>query len=543
MSGHNYVVSNQSAMSGHTYVVSNQLATSGHTYVVSGTSQAMSGHTYVVSREHAHYFLESSLSDEAELDSRLSQAKQNAVCSAGKNSKVSEASGTTAKIPVASNFSTCSRTISFDPSLEIQNIPTVRTGTQSEGVPKTSALSWTDSESEVPNDESEVPKTSALSWTDSESPFRATQSLHDRKTPFRATQSLHESSVSDSTAAGFKRLSLYFSNMTCYGPQAKTYMYSEQILSNDILMFVEHHLLETDKFNILSDLKKWGYTVYFTPAQLTHQSESGTHGGELIAIKFHLQQQSIDCKVWDYVQRVTGLPIRFAAAILRLKKVSILLIAAYFWDGEGLSGRNDIIFRQIQMLRQILGLDFLAVADFNMSPDAIRQSHWPSLLQAGSLCTGESTFKGSASSELDHALVSHNLVNIMSSPVPDLGTPWKHLGLNFHISSRPRQFQAPVFLVPKPLPFEEATLKWVSLNKFEQYQSYVKTRKKGQKHSCSTGTKNRGCDFRVPFLSPGPGPKMPRDKSQCSFVSRRVLSARVLVSRAFGVAPCRGKEN
>lgn len=55
-----------------------------------------------------------------------------------------------------------------------------------------------------------------------------------------------------------------------------------------------------------------------------------------------------------------------------------------------------------------------------MTPEALQQTERPQLLNAVSLCVGESTYKGSAISELDHALVSQSIVNILVVHRPNL---------------------------------------------------------------------------------------------------------------------------
>jgi len=160
--------------------------------------------------------------------------------------------------------------------------------------------------------------------------------------------------------------------------------------------------------------------------------------------------------------------------------VLIMLVPAYYWDGEGMSNRNQMIFQQLRLLMNITGLRALIVPDLNMTPACLQNSEWPFLLEVGSFCVGESTYKGSASSEVDHALLSRRLTNIVSEPELDRSTSWRHVGLRFEISARPREYHAPVFQVRRPLPVSEASLVWAKMNSYEQYQASVKSRKKAK---------------------------------------------------------------
>jgi len=67
--------------------------------------------------------------------------------------------------------------------------------------------------------------------------------------------------------SGFpKALSLYYANVSCYGPQAKTYIFAKHILESSILMFVEMYLVDGNKHKFLSDLKQAGYRVCQAPS-------------------------------------------------------------------------------------------------------------------------------------------------------------------------------------------------------------------------------------------------------------------------------------
>ncbi len=58
----------------------------------------------------------------------------------------------------------------------------------------------------------------------------------------------------------------------------------------------------------------------------------------------------------------------FYVFTLRLRGISVLMFAAYFWDGEGLTDRNVLILEQIYALVPMLRKPFIMFCDANMLP-------------------------------------------------------------------------------------------------------------------------------------------------------------------------------
>ena len=92
--------------------------------------------------------------------------------------------------------------------------------------------------------------------------------------------------------------------------------------------------------------KKHNKICYINPATPTGRSESGTHGGEYIAISKWFESKPIPKYILKIIAEITGACLRFAACILCLKRKAIILCAVYFWC-SGASAENKVIINQL----------------------------------------------------------------------------------------------------------------------------------------------------------------------------------------------------
>ena len=77
----------------------------------------------------------------------------------------------------------------------------------------------------------------------------------------------------------------------------------------------------------------------------------GTHGGELIATKNHIQTKCVPINILEHIQNEFG-ELRFAAKIIIFHNFELLCVTVYLWCSEGLSNRNNNILYQILMLQR-----------------------------------------------------------------------------------------------------------------------------------------------------------------------------------------------
>ena len=115
--------------------------------------------------------------------------------------------------------------------------------------------------------------------------------------------------------------------------------------------------------------------IHLVPCKSPGKSEEGTSGGTAVLSKKHLHlspagighedESSLDHNGEDW-----------SAIILRLGGISVLYIAAYFDCGIGVAGNNIKKMASIMDFVLLTGLDFIMMADFNMSPDILGFSGW-----------------------------------------------------------------------------------------------------------------------------------------------------------------------
>jgi len=107
-----------------------------------------------------------------------------------------------------------------------------------------------------------------------------------------------------------------------------------------------------------------GYKCCINAAKTT--SEFGSHGGEIVACKQHMNVTYIKQEVWDIIRSISPTDIRVAAMIMTINNNELINAAAYLDVGEEFSSNNIVIIQQVSMLQNILNLPLLAFGDYNI---------------------------------------------------------------------------------------------------------------------------------------------------------------------------------
>ncbi len=253
------------------------------------------------------------------------------------------------------------------------------------------------------------------------------------------------------------RVYVYYSNITCWGPSAQSHLFSEDVAKMHVHCVNEHHQRKCSTQNIRSRYKNNGKRCFINPASPSCTSESGTHGGEFIAINKYLDAKPIQGHVLKSIVRQLEEPLHFAAVLLRPKKKEIVLVVPYFWSGQGISDDNVIIVKQIQALRTLLGKSMIIIGDFNNTVQQIEEAGWLDMLQVQPIVPNiETTFKNAKDRKIDYILISRDIQHIVVDLVPDVGTPWVHVGFSFALLTRPREYHIHRVRQPAAIP-----IKWM----------------------------------------------------------------------------------
>ncbi len=86
--------------------------------------------------------------------------------------------------------------------------------------------------------------------------------------------------------------------------------------------------------------------------------------------------------ILDHLQERFQDPLRFAACIIRFKKLSVLFVTVYLWCSEGLTERNNEILLYIYMLAALVNLPLICIGDFNITAQEFLESGWANKFQA-----------------------------------------------------------------------------------------------------------------------------------------------------------------
>ena len=275
-------------------------------------------------------------------------------------------------------------------------------------------------------------------------------------------------------------VSAYFSNITCFGPNAKSHDFSQECVA-DLHVLVENHV-PADQLSVFkAAYARHGMRTFNNPARVSTTSDMGTYGGESISASNHLNISAVPQYILDTIASNTGMPCNIMGSVLKLRHTSVLIVAVYFISG---SPNNYNILKQVKYLREIYKLPFIAVGDWNMTDNELRQSCWIEELMLDAVIIAPqdtlSTLKNKADRRIDYIVITRSIRALIQNLKTDTETPWLHFGLFFDIYAQPRSNNIVSLIRPKVLPVGVALDKFEALNNFEKYKSYRKAYKKAK---------------------------------------------------------------
>ena len=135
-------------------------------------------------------------------------------------------------------------------------------------------------------------------------------------------------------------MSIFFSNITTWGQISQNWLLSESVLNKFSLFgLVETHAGQASDPHFSARFGAHGFTSCTCPA-MAYPQTGGNHGGEAIVTANHLYANPIDDGIIERAAHVNDEPRRWTATEVRVSKVSMIIVTAYLWCGEGLSQRN-----------------------------------------------------------------------------------------------------------------------------------------------------------------------------------------------------------
>jgi len=280
----------------------------------------------------------------------------------------------------------------------------------------------------------------------------------------------HINTRTSSVSGSKKTFKLFFANVTSFSKQAKDFVFSK-LKEYDVVLLAEMH---KEGHSVLSTFRKHKLSPSYNPPIKMNE---GTHGGEIVATRAHIQAKLIPKDVIDYLTSQFG-PLCFAAKIVIFRKVEVLFVSVYLWVSEGLSERNNTILQTIAITARYLNLPIICFGDFNITYDEFRESGWCEKMHISLLHPQvSSTLTSTSNRVIDFGFISNSIKLMFIDIHPKLDVPWgPHIGISAEFRMRPKSISQYVQCIPKPLPMSDFISRWNALDSQQQNLAWHKAR-------------------------------------------------------------------
>ena len=217
---------------------------------------------------------------------------------------------------------------------------------------------------------------------------------------------------------------LTYANITSWSDKAADHLI-HQYSDHDVAIASETHVQGTKLDKALRAMRHDAQRFpFFSPPVNSADSETGTNGG-IIGGTRQMRQHCPTTEDTPYETAWQSTFTFMAATQLALQGTDILVMGAYHRGGL----RDDMLAEAHRITRGGR-LHFIYMADFNASPDEVRDSGWPDRLQASVITAGKDNEptcqQGSHASCIDFAIVSDTLLPLIQSFTIDWAVPWGH---------------------------------------------------------------------------------------------------------------------
>jgi len=156
-------------------------------------------------------------------------------------------------------------------------------------------------------------------------------------------------------------------NITSWSTKAEQRVFKQPDV--DAFLIAETHLKSGAARRVEKAWAKYGYDVFQKEAEQSDKSEKGNTGGVLLAIRQDWCATQLDQPLVQEVgQSAPHLLHRWAAAELRLKHTTVLLVEVYVYTGMGARGENSQILEQLFLLVKTLGKEAVIAGDWQCEP-------------------------------------------------------------------------------------------------------------------------------------------------------------------------------
>ncbi|MCP3971765.1 MAG: hypothetical protein GY717_15875 [Rhodobacteraceae bacterium] len=212
-------------------------------------------------------------------------------------------------------------------------------------------------------------------------------------------------------------LDIVFGNVTSWSDKAS------QFLLNDAatcFLAVETHLAEECVGRVLRQARQWGWAASAAPAVRSLQSDRGTYGGVLAAVRASAANAPLEDDSFEGVGWVSA-HSQLAGRQVALQGADLLVLAAYCRHGIDFD-----VLGAVSSLTKNGALPFILVADFNAPPSELSATAWPDAVGASVVVPdAEATCLAAArGSMLDYVVVSDTVRPYLTWARADWAVPW-----------------------------------------------------------------------------------------------------------------------
>ena len=151
---------------------------------------------------------------------------------------------------------------------------------------------------------------------------------------------------------GEKKFRHFFANIDVWGPQAKDFLSCGAAQEFHSFGLAETHVGSQGQEALKNAFLKCHLRPVCSVARASKKSESGTSGGVDLATRRHLAVRPLGSVNGKY----TAVGLDWAATVVKLKGLAVLLIQAYFTPSIRVAGENITKLLQIQELIQEVGV-------------------------------------------------------------------------------------------------------------------------------------------------------------------------------------------
>ena len=155
-------------------------------------------------------------------------------------------------------------------------------------------------------------------------------------------------------------------NVSVWNPTARSAFLR---LRAGVCFLTEHKLRDRTLRTARTWFSKKGWTAFSSPA--LHTPAGGISAGVGVLVRREVEAKPLPSAVWDSMDLSADARSRIAACSITLGAVTVLAVALYLYDTEGMSARNQSLLATVRTLRQVVGLPLLIGGDFNMPMSAL----------------------------------------------------------------------------------------------------------------------------------------------------------------------------